>query len=70
MALYSIEEICDGCLNARWHICKQCYGKPSFCHCIIRNEGNIRYTDCYCDIKTVERREEPRKEGQNVQKGI
>ncbi len=57
MALRSLEEICDGCLNARWHVCKQCYGMPSFCHCIIQSEANVDYAIGVCGFKTVERRE-------------
>ena len=69
MGLRLIEEICDGCLNARWHICKKCYGRPSFCHCVLNSEVNVDFASGYCPFKTAERRE-PGEEAEDVQKGV
>ena len=61
MALYSLEEICEGCFHAQWHVCERCYGRRSFCHCIIDSEGNVDHATGECAFKTYESRE-PKKE--------
>ena len=40
MALYTTEEICNGCRHAVWHDCEKCE-KRNFCHCAI-DAGDCR----------------------------
>jgi len=52
MSLYSMEEICEECIWAMWHICEDCYkSSPSFCHCEIGEESDVSETTGSCDMK-------------------
>ncbi len=60
MSLFTFEEICEGCINAMWHGCGQCYQKwvgrgigHSFCHCKINAEQNLNHCHSNCDFKRL-----------------
>jgi len=47
-----MEEICEECIWAMWHICEDCYkSSPSFCHCEIGEESDVSETTGSCDMK-------------------
>jgi len=53
MSLYSLEEICEGCLYARWHSCDKCYGGGKrFCHCMMDSESQTDSIRGRCEDKT------------------
>jgi len=51
MSLYSMEEICEGCIHGVWH---RCCG--TFCHCEGQcqdDDTGISFTSGTCDFKEV-----------------
>lgn len=62
MALYSIDEICRECKYSQWHRCEKCYGKPSFCHCVINQEIWILWDMGTCESKELKNPEHERLE--------
>jgi len=54
MSLYSMEEICSGCIHANWHRCCD-----TFCYCEnTAQDEDINHMDGTCKLKTMDKNEE------------
>jgi len=56
MSLFTLDEICEGCMKSQWHIrCMDCFRESSrFCHCEDGHENQVSYTTGKCEYKKLQ----------------